>query len=405
MARLDFKLPDIGEGVTEGEIVEWFVQAGDAVREDDPMVEVMTDKATVTIGAPCDGRVEQLCFEVGGVAKVGQVILTLDAKTVSRPAASAVGEIEEQLPGARLFAGRPAPASAPVSEPVPASPYFNETPLATPATRRLAKELGVDLRRVPPSGAGQRVTADDVRAARPVSAAGPEERKPIVGVRRKIAERMHRAKTTAAHFTFVEECDATALIALRERLKPEAGRRGVPLTFVPFVIRAVTAALARHPVLNSAVDDAANELVYKKYVHIGVATATESGLLVPVVRDADRLDLFELAATVDGLSKGARDGTLRPEELRGSTFTVTSLGKQSGLLATPILNHPEVGILGVHRIKERPVVRDGAIVVGQVMLLSLSLDHRIVDGHIGAAFMYDVIESLEHPERLTGDLD
>lgn len=401
MARLDFKLPDIGEGVTEGEIVEWFVQAGDAVREDDPMVEVMTDKATVTIGAPCDGRVEQLCFEVGGVAKVGQVILTLDAKTVSRPAASAVGEIEEQLPGARLFAGRPAPAAVPA----PASLYFNETPLATPATRRLAKELGVDLQRVRPSGPGDRVTADDVRAARPVSEAGPEERKPIVGVRRKIAERMQRAKTTAAHFTFVEECDASALIALRERLKPEADRRRVPLTFVPFVIRAVTAALVRHPVLNSAVDDAANELVYKKYIHVGVATATEAGLMVPVVRDADRLDLFELAGTVDRLSKGARDGTLRPEELRGSTFTLTSLGRQSGLLATPILNHPEVGILGVHRIKERPVVRDGAIVVGHVMLLSLSLDHRIVDGHVGAAFMYDVIESLEHPERLTGDLD
>ena len=294
---------------------------------------------------------------------------------------------------------------SPSGVPASASPYFDEAPLATPATRRLAKELGVDLRRVPPSGPGQRVTAGDVRAARSVGAAGPEERKPIVGVRRMIAERMRRSKTTAAHFTFVEECEATALIALRARLQPEAKRRGVPLTFVPFVIRAVTAAFAKHPVLNSAVDDAANELVYKKYFHVGVATATESGLLVPVVRDADRLGVFELADRVDRLSKGAKDGTLRPEDLRGSTFTITSLGKQSGLLATPILNHPEVGILGVHRIKERPVVRDGAIVVGQVMLLSLSLDHRVVDGHVGAAFMYDVIESLEHPNRLIGDFD
>ncbi len=428
MARRDFRLPDIGEGVTEGEIVEWFVQVGDRVREDDPMVEVMTDKATVTIGAPCDGRVERLCFEVGALAKVGQVILTLDAKTVSRPAASAVGEIEEELPGARLFAGKSAPArkadashrprafgaseapwrrsrSTEVPVPVPAPPYFDDAPLATPATRRLAKELGVDLRRVRPSGPGDRVTADDVRGAASIGETGPEQRKPIVGVRRKIAERMHRAKSTAAHFTFVEECDASALIALRARLQPEATRRGVPLSYLPFVIRAVTDALRAHPVLNSSVDEARNELVYKQYFHIGVATATDAGLVVPVVRDADRLDLFELAGRVQLLSEGARAGTLRPEELRGSTFTVTSLGKQSGLLATPILNHPEVGILGVHRIKERPVVRNGAIVIGSIMLLSLSLDHRIVDGHVGAAFMYDVIDGLEDPERWLGELD
>lgn len=411
MARLDFKLPDIGEGVTEGEIVEWFIGAGDTIGEDDPMVEVMTDKATVTIGAPCDARVERLCFEVGAIAQVGQVILTLEsdaasnvgaAQRSSAPPATAVGDIQDRLPGAGLFAsGRANTSPSAVAEVA----YFQAKPLATPATRRLAKDMEVDLRRVRPSGEGGRVTREDVRGSlrsdmaedRPHAAL--EVRKPIVGMRRKIAERMHRAKTTAAHFTFVEECDASRLVDLRQQLAPEAERQGVRLTFLPFIIKAVTDALRRHPVLNSAVDERTNELVYKNYYNIGVATATEAGLMVPVVQDADRLQLFELAKRIETLSRGAQEGTLAPDDLRNSTFTVTSLGKRGGLLATPILNHPEVGILGVHRIKDRPVVRDGEIVVGKVMLLSLSLDHRIVDGHVGAAFAYDVIETLENPER------
>ncbi|MBW2225438.1 MAG: 2-oxo acid dehydrogenase subunit E2 [Deltaproteobacteria bacterium] len=394
MARLDFKLPDIGEGVAEGEIVEWFVGAGDTVREDDPMVEVMTDKATVTIGAPFDARVERVCFEVGAVARVGQVILTLEsdassnvgaAQRSSRPPASAVGDIQDRVPGAGLFEVKP---------------------LATPAIRRLAKDMGVDIRRVRPTGEGGRVTRDDVRGSlREEMTEDPrhallEERRPIVGMRRQIAERMHRAKMTAAHFTFVEECDASRLVELRQQLLPEAERQGVRLTFLPFIIQAVTEALRTHPILNSAVDERTNELVYKRYYNIGVATATDAGLMVPVVQHAERLRLFELAREIERLSSSAQDGTLSPEDLRNSTFTVTSLGKQGGLLATPILNHPEVGILGVHRIKERPVVRDGEIVIGKVMLLSLSLDHRIVDGHVGAAFAYDVIETLENPERL-----
>ncbi len=393
MTQRAFKLPDIGEGVTEGEIVQWFVRPGDRVEEDDPMVEVMTDKATVTIGAPCEGRVEALHFEVGSVAKVGQVILTLDALSEaeaetpappSSPAASAVGVIRDELPGAALFA--------------------ESRPLAAPATRRLAKEIGVDIRRVPPSGPGGRVTPDDVRrAATGAREPGPsglrEERRPIAGVRRKIAERMREAKTKAAHFTFVEECDVSKLVALRARLEPEAQRRGVRLSYLPFVVKAVTDALRRHPVLNSAVDEQTNEIVYKRYYDIGIATATEAGLVVPVLRGADSLSILEIAERVDRLADSARRGVLSPEDLRGSTFTVTSLGKQSGLFATPILNYPEVGILGIHRIKERPVVREGQIVVGRVMLLSLSLDHRIVDGHVGAAFAYDVIEALENPER------
>jgi len=406
MARLDFRLPDIGEGVTEGEIVAWFVGPGDSVAEDDPMVEVMTDKATVTIGSPCDGRVQEIRFEVGAVANVGQVIVVLEsaaesnvgqAQRSSRPPATAVGQLSDELPGATLFQ----------HEDEPEREIVNMKPLATPAVRHLATEMGVDLRRIRPSGAGGRVTREDVRAAARGSIADDEsnapleERQPIIGVRRKIAERMHRAKTTAAHFTFVEECDVSRLIEAQKRLEPEADREGVKLTFVPFIVKAVANALRRHPMLNSAVDEATNELVYKKYYNIGVATATEAGLMVPVVHDADRLSLFDVAKRVAHLSRAARAGSLQPEELRGSTFTVTSLGKRGGLLATPILNHPEVGILGVHRIKESAVVRDGHIVIGQVMLLSLSFDHRVIDGHVGAEFAYDVIETLENPERLS----
>ena len=220
----------------------------------------------------------------------------------------------------------------------------------------------------------------------------------MVGIRRKIAERMHLAKSTAAHFTFVEECNASPLLALRQSLLPEAERAGVRLTFLPFIIKAVTNALPRHPILNSTLDERTSELVYKRFYNIGVATATEAGLMVPVVKNADRLGIFELARRIESLSRSAQEGSLLAEDLRNSTFTVTSLGKRSGLLATPILNYPEVGILGVHRIKERPVVRDGAIEIGNVMLLSLTFDHRIVDGHVGAAFAYDIIDTLENAE-------
>ncbi len=443
-SSVEFRLPDIGEGVTEGEIVNWFVQAGDEVAEDDPMVEVMTDKATVTIGAPCEGRIEAIAHEVGSVVPVGAVLVRIqstDAHEATHEAAhealhaetddaiddklkaTAVGSLEESLPGARLFATPAASAKGAagsqqgsqggpgLSAPASAIQYFRAKPLATPATRRFAKAQGLDLRRIVPSGEGGRVTREDVRAALgQASEQGPspgrvqgearEERVPIRGMRRQIAERMHRSTTQAAHFTFVEECDASRLVELRARLAPEAERRGVQLSYLPFIVKAVVQALAAHPVLNSAVDDDARELVYKKYYNIGLATATDAGLMVPVLRDADRMRLFELAREISRLAEAAREGSLRPEELRGGSFTITSLGKRSGLLATPILNYPEVGILGVHRIKEKPVVRDAKIAVGQVMLLSLSFDHRIVDGHVGAEFAYEVIDYLENPEKL-----
>jgi len=219
-------------------------------------------------------------------------------------------------------------------------------------------------------------------------------------MRRKIAAKMQTSTQTAAHFTFVEECDATALMALRQRLKPAAEQQGVKLTFLPFIVKAVVLALKRRPILNSALDETTNELVYRKSHHIGIAASTDAGLMVPVVKDAGNRTIIDIAREIDRLGSDAKAGKSKPQDLSGSTFTITSLGAEGGLFATPIINFPEVGILGVHRIKERPVVKDGQIVIGNVMLLSLSFDHRIVDGHVGAAFAYDIIASLETPERM-----
>jgi pyruvate dehydrogenase E2 component (dihydrolipoamide acetyltransferase) len=447
MARFEFKLPDIGEGVTEGEIVGWHVKEGDKVAEDQLMVEVMTDKATVTIGAPRAGRVAKLYADVGHVVKVGDVLIVIETGNGSRlaaqlPAATAVGDIKDALPGtgyfgekratARPASGGAAPAShgevaQPAAPRVAAQPdFFQEKPLATPATRKLARDMMIDLRTVQGSGPGGRVTRDDVVArssageipapsmastasaerarkpAQPKKPSGPAAgtRVPLVGLRRRIAENMALSKSTAAHFTFVEECNADRLVALRDELKPIAEERGIELTFMPFLIKAVVAALKLHPIVNSSLDTEKNEIVLHDRYDIGIAAATEQGLVVPVVHDADKRSLIDIAQEVQRLGQKARSASLTREELSGSTFTITSLGKQAGLFAIPIINFPNVGILGIHRIKERPVVRNGQIAIGQVMLLSLSLDHRLVDGHIGAAFAYDVIENLEAPSRL-----
>ncbi|MFO0763165.1 MAG: dihydrolipoamide acetyltransferase family protein [Byssovorax sp.] len=478
MKTYEFKLPDIGEGVTEGEIVKWLVSPGEVVREDQPMVEVMTDKATVTITAPKAGKIVETRGAAGGLVPVHSVLVVFDlgdggaepAHAPSKePAATAVGDIKETLPGMDQAYTSPPPAVK--VPPVAARPaYFNPKPLATPATRRLAREMGFDLRVVAPTGPGGRVTQNDVRGfaaaaggAPPVTlgtgamaAAGNghseppsmripvpdmhvepplplppavqrdvaptpqvqqppslvkitspagggqalEERIPLRGVRKRIFEGMSRSKHTAAHFTFVEECDVTALKALRARLRPAAEKEGVKLTFLPFFVKATIAALKRHPMLNSAFDESTQEIVRRRYYNIGIASATDAGLIVPVVRDADRKSLLDIARDISRLGEDTKNGKVKPEDLGNSTFTITSLGQQGGLFATPILNFPEVAILGIHQMKQKPVVKDGQIVIGDVMLLSLSFDHRIIDGHIGAAFAYEIIGFLQDPDRL-----
>jgi pyruvate dehydrogenase E2 component (dihydrolipoamide acetyltransferase) len=447
MSKFEFKLPDIGEGVNEGEIVNWLIQEGDSVSEDQEMVEVMTDKATVTIGAPKPGKVVELRGKVGEVVPVGNVLVVFDLSDgVGKPdaapaatpepetvspraseprdaappvevAASAVGDLREQLPG--------------VTPPKRPGDYFNEKPLAAPATRKFARESGIDLRMVEPTGPAQRVTREDLERYRsqqgrgkapgrpaPVADEAPivtpppaalraettDQRVKVLGLRRRIFENMARAKRTAAHFTYVDECETENLHALRDRVKPYAEQAGVKLTFLPFIVKAVVAALKKHPALNCLIDDNTQEMVLKRSYDIGIATATDAGLMVPVLRAADRLSILEIAGEIERLADLARRAKIQKEDLGGSSFTITSMGKQGGLLATPVVNYPEVAILGVHAIKKRPVVRGNEIVIGEVMLLSLSFDHRIIDGHVGAAFAQQLITYLQEPDRLVADM-
>lgn len=421
MARWEFKLPDIGEGVTEGEIVAWLVHPGDAVKEDQSVVELMTDKATLTITAPKSGSVIETRGRPGDVVPVNEVLVVFEVDEAAAPAVGPAARVNGTTPPVQVAPAAPAAAGSSLGQPS----YFNDKPIATPATRKLARDMNVDLRRVLPTGPQGRVTKRDVESFSNVEPAGGslasspraqdhvaprakeeaaptllEERVPMAGLRRKIAQKMALSTTTAAHFTFVEECDATDLKRMRERLRVPAQGQGVTLNFLPFVVKAVVAALRKHPALNSSFDEATNEIVFRKYFNIGIATATAAGLVVPVLKDADRKSILDLAREIERLAAEARSGKAKLEDLQGSTFTITSLGAQSGLFATPIINFPEVAILGVHRIRARPVVKDGQVVVGDVMLLSLSFDHRIVDGHVGAAFAYEVIGYLEHPERL-----
>ncbi|MEK6608208.1 MAG: dihydrolipoamide acetyltransferase family protein [Myxococcota bacterium] len=400
----EFKLPDIGEGVVEGEVVRWLVKEGDAIAEDQPMVEVMTDKATVEIPSPKAGRVARLMFDVGAKAPVGAtliVIETADGGSAAKPGASA------------RAAPAPTPSALPTATPSP-RPEAGKA-LATPAIRQYAREKGVDLSTVTPTGPGGRVTKEDVDRALGVAGRAPavathatataqkqesDQRIPFVGLRRKIAENMARSKQTAAHFTYVEEADVTDLVRLREKAKASFAERGVALSYLPFVVKAVVAGLKKHPMLNATLDEARSEIVLRKSAHLGIAVATDKGLVVPVLRDADRKSLLEIARELQALGEKAKTGQLLVSDFGGSTFTLTSLGQLGGVLATPIINFPEVAILGVHKIRPRPAVVGGQIVIRDLMNLSISLDHRIVDGYEGAQFLAEVVKLLENPQSL-----
>ena len=446
MAQFEFKLPDIGEGVVEGEIVKWLVKPGDEIAEDQPLVEVMTDKATVTIPSPRKGKVLQTLGNEGDTAKVHQTLVVLEvdggAADVGQPYAPPPAQSAPALPP--QHAGSPAPLSnAPGPARVEQGPLRRSQVaasgngeeggkvLATPVTRRMAREMGVDLGSIHGTGPLGRVMKTDVlayveqqrlpqqpqqREERAVSRpppprpAGTEERIPLRGLRKRIAESMVRSKTTAPHFTFVEECDTKSLTALRARMNQALAERGEPkLSYLPFIAKALVAAFRKYPHLNALIDEARQELVVKSDVNLGFGAATDQGLTVFVVKNVESLGLREIGAEIDRLAKAAREQKLAIHELQGGTFTVTSLGKDGGLMATPIIHHPEVAILGVHKIKQTPVVvsdDDGEqrIEIGERMNLSCSFDHRVIDGHVGAAFLYQVIRWLEAPELLLADV-
>jgi len=424
----EFRLPDIGEGVVEGEVVRWLVKEGDPLREDQPMVEIMTDKATVEIPAPRAGRVGKRMFAEGQLCPVGKVLITieLDEGATTKPGTARSAAAPSPVAVAATVATA-APASAAgrsmsVTRTAPLTPAERARALgpvlATPATRKLARDLGVDIRGVFGTGASGRITSDDVRRhatgvparGAATSAAPPLPREPgdvaipFRGLRRRIAENMARSKHTAAHFLYVEEVDATELVALREKVNAKLAAKGArKVSFLPFIVKATAYALRRYPQLNAALDEAAGEIVQRKHVHMGLATATEAGLIVPVVRDADTRSVAELAREIDRLAEATRTNKATREDLTGSTFTITSLGQLGGVLAAPIINHPEVAILGVHKISPRPAVRAGAIVVRDLMNLSISVDHRVVDGHDAARFVAAIKEGLEAPAGLWQD--
>lgn len=444
----EFHLPDIGEGVVEGEIVKWKVAVGDVVKLDQPIVEIMTDKATVEIPSPRAGRIAAINYGEGQICPVGKVLLVIDdGATAAAPAAAApaagnghgsrapehspapqlqlAGHVVAQDPlrGPGLRVPEPPAAAAPRIEVVDATGNRGRV-LATPSTRRFARQQGVDLAHVTPSGKHGRVTRADVQqyveagqtraiptmqaaakaapAPAPVAIArgGDEERIPLRGVRKRIAESMTRSTHTAAHFTYVEEIDMTELVAVRERAKTRAADRGVKLTYLPFLVKAVVSGLKKWPMLNASLDETTQEIVRKRYYHIGIAAQGPQGLAVSVLRDADKRSIFELAREIERLGEAVRAGTATRDELTGSTFTISSLGKLGGVLATPIINFPEVAIVGVHKIEEKPAVRGGQIVIRHLMNLSISVDHRLADGWDGAMFLQDVKSLLEDPTTM-----
>jgi len=402
-----FKLPDIGEGVAEGEILKWMANVGDQIKEDQPLVEIMTDKVNVQIPAPRTGKVLQILAKEGDVAKVGQTIMIIDDGSGGAQ------------PLAESTAPQPVQATAP-PQPQQAAP--SQSVLATPATRRLARELGVDISVLKGSGAQGRITDDDVKrfasgpstttstvtvqAPRPPThGPGPrEELVPLRGVRKTISERMLKSLQTTAQVTHVDEADMTELVLLREAFKGSAEKRGVHLTFIPFIIKALVPALKEFPYVNSSLDDQSGNIVLKKYYNIGIATDTEQGLVVPVVRDVDRKDIFELAGEIETLAEKARKAQLTLDEVRGGTFTITNVGAIGGLFATPIVNVPEVAILGLHKIAKRPVVRDGKVEIRDTTYFSLSFDHRVVDGAYAARFTSRLIETVQDTKKLLSEV-
>ncbi|WJT00531.1 dihydrolipoamide acetyltransferase family protein [Novosphingobium humi] len=392
MSLYQFRLPDIGEGIAEAEIAVWHVKPGDHVAEDQCLVDVMTDKATVDMTSPVAGKVLAIHGAVGEMMAVGAVLV----------------EIEVAGEGEGEAAVQPEPEPEPAPEPLTRATFEPETaaPLAAPATRHRARELGIALESVAGSGPGGRITPEDLEAhARKAARARPAPRDgatdiPITGLRRKIAERMEQAHQRIPQITYVEECDLTELEALRDEMNREGGDR---LTLLPFFIRAMVRALPDFPQVNAHYDDEQGVLRQYAGVHVGVAVQTPHGLMVPVIRHAETLDIRACARELARLSGAARDGSIGREELSGSTITITSLGPLGGIATTPIINHPEVAIIGPNRIVERPVVQGPFVALRKVMNLSSSFDHRIVDGHDAARFIQSIRRMLEHPALLFMD--
>ncbi|KHD89858.1 MAG: pyruvate dehydrogenase [Bdellovibrio sp. ArHS] len=433
----DIKLPELGEGVTEGELVKWLVKPGDSVKADQAIAEVLTDKATVEVPTPVAGIVKDLKFKTGEVVKVGSTMITLEGgagAAPSAPTAQPPAGAQREVPASAHanFAAAHSPSHSAAVSTHSASgaifpPVADSKVLATPATRRLAREMGVDINSLNGSGLAGRVTREDVLSAKggaPMAAKAPaatpglsipkpayqgpagaaEERVPLIGIRKKIAENMQRSKHVIPHFTIMDEAKVDAMVAMRESLKEHAEKNGTKITYLPIVMKALIATIREFPMFNASIDDAAGEIVYKKYFNLGFAADTPNGLVVPVIKNADQKTILEISKEILDLSKRARDGKLKPDEMKGATITVTNIGSIGGTYATPVINHPEVAILGMYKIDEKPVIKDGQLKAIKVMNYTMTADHRLIDGAIAARFLAAFIARIENPAKLLVEL-
>ncbi|NDI34836.1 dihydrolipoamide acetyltransferase family protein [Chengkuizengella sediminis] len=434
MGLFQYKMPELGEGLHEGEIVKWNVAPGDTINEDDILMEVQNDKAVVEVPSPVTGKIAELKVEEGTVAVVGDILATIEVE----------GEVEGSAdePAAEAQAEPEQPSNEVVAEVTPdevstqaPTPVDHREVLATPSVRKLARDKGIQIDQVQGTGKNGRITKEDVlsfsaggtavqteaapievlvETEQPKQAEAPaagtaavsvgveelEERVPLKGIRKVIANAMVKSVYTAPHVTIMDEVDVTKLVEYREQVKPLMEKKGIKVTYLPYIVKALVAALREYPVLNTSIDDDKQEIVYKKYFNIGIATDTDNGLMVPVVKNANAKNIWTIAQEIKDLSTGAREGKLTTNELKGSTMSITNIGSAGGMFFTPVINHPEVAILGTGRITEKPVVKDGEIAVGKVMALSLSFDHRIIDGATAQYAMNYIKQLLEDPQLL-----
>lgn len=435
MAKFEYRFPELGEGLHEGEIIKMHIKPGDKVTDDDIIMEVQNDKAVVEVPCPVNGTVQEVFTKDGQVCRVGEVVAIIDAEgevpEQEAPAGDHGAQEADAAKGSADTTSSPA-ASSPADAkeggadqaPAPAAP--NKEVLATPSVRKFAREQGVDITQVSGTGNNGKVTKEDVeafkngggqaaapatakaeeKAAAPAAAAAAadpraeEERVPFKGIRKAIANAMVKSAYTAPHVTIMDEVDVTELVAFRTRMKPIAEKKGTKVTYLPFIVKALVAASRQFPALNATIDEENNEIVYKKYYNIGIATDTDNGLIVPVIKDADRKSIWMIADAIRDLAARGRDGKLAPAEMKGSTISITNIGSAGGMFFTPIINFPEVAILGTGRITEKPVVKNGEIVAAPVMALSLSFDHRIIDGATAQNFMNYIKSLLSNPELL-----
>ena len=421
------KLPELGEGVTEGELVKWTVNIGDAVKADQTVAEIMTDKATVEVPTPTAGIVKEFKFKKGEIIKVESIILTLSGTGSSQAATTTnINHTQNNSQPVQQNTSAPALTASSINTNLIYPPVADSKVLATPATRRLAREMGVDINGLPGSGLAGRVTRDDVtnfkggssvvsnnNGAGAVSAgvsqmnfpkpaynsnnAAMEERVDLLGIRKKIAQNMQMSKAIIPHFTIMDEADVTQLVALRESLKDFAEKNGTKITYLPFVVKAVIATIKEFPQFNASIDDANSQIVYKKYFNIGFAADTPNGLMVPVIKNADQKTILEIAKEIIDLSKRARDGKLKPDEMKGATITITNIGSVGGTYATPIINHPEVAIIGMYKMSDKPILKDGQIAFIKSMNYTVTADHRLIDGAVAANFLKSFFNKIQNP--------